>query len=306
MVTLAATTLALRLGSWSNAHAKELTGAFVVFLIAAIACGLFYGLTQEKPTRDPWEHLVRDSSGKVIIGTTETVSGNVVGRDSSGHQKHNAPGGTVIVGDGGRVASPQFEYVGLNLPPSPLGESLPRLLIRSPQKRRLLEEDQVFRIDNSGLPGMVVWVENPEAEVGQRGVKATGVAAVIRFMGDGEHLGVSERSFWVDYMENQIDLAPGESRAIVVGLYEPGLWRLFTNARKRHITPGRGIEGMRAYYRAVSPLLQPTAVFFNPFIEAQISVLSDQTNVTLARKGFRLSTFRTTMGDVDFKFEELQ
>jgi hypothetical protein len=261
------------------------------------------------PQGDPWERLVRDESGKVIIGTAEAVSGNVAGRDNSGHQIHNAPGGTVVVGnvgDGGKVASPQFQYLPLlNIPPSPIAKPTAKLLIRSPQKRTLLEDDQVFRIDASGKPGMIVWVENPEAEVGEQGVKVTAVAVVIRFMRDGEHLGMSERSFWLDYMENRIDLAPGESRAVVVGLFEPGIWKVFTNARKRAITPGRGIEGMRAYYRAVTTPLDHSGVFFNPFIEAQVTVLSDQTNVTLARKSFKLSEYKSTTGDIDFKFEEL-
>ena len=130
----------------------------------------------------PWDNVMRDESGKIITGEA-IVSGNMAGRDNSGHSIHNAPGGTVVVGnvgDGGRVASPELQYLPiLNIPPSPIVEPTAKLFIRSPQKVRLNEHQQTFRTQGDGQPGMIVWVENPErgmwgSEAGHKGQRDWG------------------------------------------------------------------------------------------------------------------------------------
>jgi hypothetical protein len=275
----------------------------LLFILYGIGSRYMERFPMEKPSH-PWDNLMRDESGKVITGVAEDVSGNVAGRDNSGHQIHNAPGGTVIVGDGGRVASPEHQYLPiLNIPPSPIQEPTAKLVIRTPQKVLLREDRQTFGVDSDGQPGMIVWIENPEGNVGERGARANGIATVIRFLRDGEVLGVSQRGYWLDHMEYRVDIPHGESRAVIIGLYESGLWHFFTNKRERAIPTPQNAPQLRRYYRAVSTPLQPASVPFNPTIDAQITVISERDGITLARKSYRLST--DTMDKMDFRFEEL-
>jgi hypothetical protein len=266
------------------------------------------------PHPDPWEHAIRDSSGNVVIGAAETVSGNVAGRDNSGHQIHNAPGGTVIVGDvgdGGRIASPQFEYIpGLKLPSAPLPQpevKIPKLLIRSPQQVCIANESQKLTLSDTGQPGMVVTIENPEAEVGRQGVRAIGVVAIIKFRRNGHLSATSEYACWLDTYENRVTIEPGTSRVLVVGTYSnPKVWLCYTSTLDAPVPRPRSTPAMQAYVNRVHSPLEPQYLLFNPTIDAQITLLSKHDGYTLAQKTYRLSTTETVTGETGaFVYEEL-
>jgi hypothetical protein len=184
---------------------------------------------------------------------------------------------------------------------------IPRLLIGSPQRITLSNQSQQFSRSEQGLAGMIVRVENPEALVGHQGIKASGVLAKIRFSrGDGELLGTSEYAHWLDILENRTNIAPGESRALVIGLYsKPGAWLYYSNKIDKPILPGRSLSQWQAYANRLNRPLEYHKILFNPTIDAHVTLMSKYDGYTLAQKSFRLSTFRTTMGEIDFMCKEL-
>jgi hypothetical protein len=107
---------------------------------------------------------------------------------------------------------------------------------------------------------IVLYVENPLPSPGEpRNPCAREIAARLKFTGDvAGHVAVSERAYWVDEVINNVDIKPGTSKAILLGTFSSGIWRVFSNKvegvparHSRHST----IQSMRsgAYWSDEQP-----------------------------------------------------
>jgi len=255
MVTMALSALAIRVTSWATSHTKLLDGAMIgstVFAVGLFVCWLY--------TKDDLEEK----------NAAPGSSANVAGSGNSGDLMNAS--GNVHKGDINYYLPPNVEV------PPRSEKPRPTLVIRSPQKVWLEICGQIFRRSEDGDSGLIVMVDNPEAAVGQQVIKAQRIAAVIRFSReDGELIGTSERVYWLNTLENRVTILPGQSKAIVIGIYDnPAVWLHFTNKRDNPIPTPRTATQMRGYANAVSqPLDEPSRIFFNPTIDAQVTVITE-------------------------------
>jgi hypothetical protein len=195
---------------------------------------------------------------------------------------------------------------GKPLQEKPREREIPLLVIRSPQHVMLANGSQMLTVSEHGEPGMIVTIENPEARVGQKGIRAGGVIALIKFRRQsGELAATSEYGCWVGRHENRITLEPGTSQRLVVGIYSnPKVWKCFNSTLDAPV-PHRTPQEMRAYFNRVHSPLEPQLIPFNPVIDAQISVLSKYDGYTLAQKTYRLTTVTGVTGETaGFMYEE--
>jgi hypothetical protein len=140
-------------------------------------------------------------------------AGIQTGRDNSGHN----------------VVAGRDVYIGSQAPPpAPLpaldDDLKPILRTRSPKKLYLESSSCIFKHTSSsaGLLGLIIPIENMEAETGQRATDALKIVALLRFYKDEKECGTIQRAYWMNREENQVTIPIGESKFVVMGSYEPG------------------------------------------------------------------------------------
>jgi hypothetical protein len=279
---------------WAHDHPTAVFRAMLALFIGAVLCAAFWLVTND---RTPAENKAEQNT----IGDRSPlgVSGITTGGD---------------VKAGGDVKNIVAEHYYESSKETPIGfvpdagTKIPKLLMRPHPTVCLSHDSQMITRSETGKPGMIVRIENPEAGVGQKGIKAHGVVAIIRFCRpSGEIAGTSEYAFWLDTYENAVTIEPGTSKEMVIGIYSnPKVWQYFTN--KLDSPPPRPVTGgqFRNYMERMSRPLAPDLIFMNPTIDAHITLISKRDHYTLAKKSFKLYPVQNSLGQtIDFMFEEL-
>jgi hypothetical protein len=95
-------------------------------------------------------------------------------------------------------------------------------------------DGQRWQEGQPGSPkGAVIEIANELARAGEpESPRVQGIAAQLFFCDAAGKSGRVDRAFWLDHYENSIDLDSGESKAIVLGLYQDDLWLYCRNTRK--------------------------------------------------------------------------
>jgi hypothetical protein len=190
----------------------------------------------------------------------------------------------------------------------PESANTPKIIIRAHPTVCLSYDSQAITRSETGEPGMIVRVENPEAGVGQQGITAHKVVAIIRFhRPSGEIAGTSEYAFWLDTYENQVTIEPGTSRELVIGTYSnPKVWKYFTNKQDYAPQKPHSWGQMQGYMERMSLPLEPQFILMNPTLEVQLALMSKHNRYTLAKKSFKLYPIENALGQtINFRFEEL-
>ncbi len=181
-------------------------------------------------------------------------------------------------------------------------ELIPQLIIKRPYKLLLDYSGLVFTdCLSSGKLGLILPVENREAVEGQRAVEARSMAAVVRFSGNGGLQVTAQRAYWLHRVENQINIPVGESKGVVIGLYDTAAWLYFINGRKTGLPPRMTAGQLRNLF-SQGGNIQPYYLFLNPTVDVEVSIISVGTGHTLVKKSYRLSA---SLGAADFLVEEL-
>jgi len=80
--------------------------------------------------------------------------------------------------------------------------------------------------------GILLWIQNPLAGVGENpNPHARHIAAHIKFKGDfsAQAAIFSERAYWLGERENSVSIDPGKSKAVILGTYPSGVWKVWNN-----------------------------------------------------------------------------
>jgi len=192
-------------------------------------------------------------------------------------------------------------------PPPPTAKPMPNLILRSPYKGYFENAGLIFKqLDPpAGMLGLAIPVENVEADVGaQRAVEAKGIAAVVRFSRDGELLATMSRAYWMNIVQNQINIPIGETKGIVIGLYQPGTWLYYVNGRKDGIPARITPQQLQNIASQSAAQRQAYYLFLNPTLDVEVKLFSIYTGESFVKKTYKLSV--SDADAYDFVCEELE
>lgn len=164
-------------------------------------------------------------------GATNTVGGNNTGNQITAHNS------TILVsGTGGILQS-------FDSPPAPPA-LLPshRLFISGSEMPILVLILGQWSVYASGIPSVIVWVENKEADEGQYCESISGVIAVVSYRDTkGTPLGKVARAYWLNEPGSKVDLGVGDRKAILLGTVDGTLWKAYENSYEPPIRLGRPV-----------------------------------------------------------------
>jgi hypothetical protein len=180
---------------------------------------------------------------------------------------------------------------------------LPQIRFLRFQQRMLLESNSAFTADSGGTLGLVLCVENPEVrEDRSTAIKAYHVAAVVRFSSPSAQFGKIQRAFWLNHIENEVNIAPGQHEAIVIGQFDGGMWKYFNNKRKDPMPLRPTSNQLRNILPSLSCPLDCEYFFLNPSADVEVNVITGDGEF-LGSKSFRITT--NSKND-NFSFEEIE
>jgi len=205
---------------FAHDHPDAVLKVLVGSAIGALLLGAFWMLT----TKEKELKVEPKSESEIKTDTQE----NRVGRDNKGTQL-NARDASFIGNDALKILSSSEPPAPQSDPPLVLqflkSKSIPTVL--EFQNKRWIKTSNTSNADLA----MVLYVENPLTRPGEKpNPCAREIAAHLKFTGDvGNRESVAERAYWVDEVMNNVDIKPGTSKAIVLGTFRGGLWRVFSN-----------------------------------------------------------------------------
>jgi hypothetical protein len=230
MLALFLTTSGLRVTNWATLHAKELDGVMIASAVLMLAALGFWIFTKDDP-----DEIV---AAAPQVDQTNSVT---TGRDNSGHQIHNAPGGTVIIGDG-NATNPARRPAVTDLQPLPVHRTKSETIsLELSLELREIVYDMAssawimatqFDYENSRV-ALIAWFTNPVPTKGSRGIEAFGLGAHLKFSGLKLWSEQIKRAYWLGRSENRINLESGDRAGVVVGLVEWNNWVCYSNPYER-------------------------------------------------------------------------
>jgi hypothetical protein len=224
---------------------------------------------------------------------------NLVGRDHTGHQIHNAPGGIVHVGDTNVTSNETKAQTARGITGSTSPLSLPMLEV-SFALAFVKIDDEYPQFGEDGQKSIVVRVRNKPAALGEVAHHARDIFAQLDF---DCAIGKStvERAYWVDQDNNQITLSGGDEAWVFVGVPEQNFLSSWHNANtysrrtREWNSPTYEPEG-RAIPWSIGEL------------RGQIYIISHNPrgNITLAHKQFVFTreAWTNDFGNINLRFIE--
>jgi hypothetical protein len=165
----------------------------------------------------------------------------------------------------------------------------PNLLICGARKVKIADQAQKFELNGSGSLGLLVKVENPESrDPDERVMKARNIVAVVRFSGH-DISATASRAYWRGFWENQISIDVGENQDVVVGTFHDSVWSYYINNRRERPYPQRPtMQALRNMAERPNLPIQPESLPTEPFLDAEVSIISVDTGYSVARASFRI------------------
>jgi hypothetical protein len=217
MVTLAVSTVALRLSGWANTHAKQLDGALAAFSLLAIALFIFWHVT--KDDTEEMGALRKEPEGSIansIAAGRDNFGDAISGRDIHKEVHHHYP--PIAIKDP-PISEP---------PRSPQPEA-------AAQKLKIVRLDRTIAFAGVGLweerrripGGDLVWVvkvENPpDTPCGGY------VFARLEFKTGSGEVGFVARAYWLGEKINTVKIDIGQRKSILLGMAGKGCWAYYDN-----------------------------------------------------------------------------
>jgi hypothetical protein len=150
------------------------------------------------------------------------------------------------------------------------------------------------------LRGLVAYVSNPPAPVGQRAAKAYGICATLNWKdAEGKPLGTVSKAYWLGAYANNLTLGSGDHRGLLLATFHDDHLGLWTNPRVA--TPQLG-HSMRRWIQHLESQQCPVPSVV-PFLQSgtvEISVVAIETGETIAT-----GNVRVTKGEKGLAIENL-
>ncbi len=77
--------------------------------------------------------------------------------------------------------------------------------------------------------GLIIWIKNCEAPIGQPNYVAEKLKAILQFRSETAYRTTVARAYWLKAFLSQINLEAGDRRAIIVGISDGDVWKTYEN-----------------------------------------------------------------------------
>lgn len=98
-------------------------------------------------------------------------------------------------------------------------------------------EDMKWRQQHDGAAGVLAVVTNMPSTSSSQGGKAEGLAASLSFDDSSGSQIFIEKAYWLDRLENSLDLTVGSSRRVLIGVVDDSHLRVFGNTHEEDPRP---------------------------------------------------------------------
>jgi hypothetical protein len=117
------------------------------------------------------------------------------------------------------------------------------------------DEGRWVRGDDSNREGLLIWIANDHAPIGQPNYTAKKLKALIQFRSETAYRAAVSRAYWLETYCNQIDLDVGDRRAVVVGIDAHNAFQAYENRVTARRTTHWG--GFDSYAELPNPSVIP-------------------------------------------------
>jgi len=139
-----------------------------------------------------------------------------------------------------------------------------------------------WNVAPNGRAGVVVWVTNNVASIGQKTVIATNLAVTVRFEDfNGRTFHRVSRAYWLNHSGNEIDLGIGERAGILIGTVGNDRWATYDNSRREEYQVGRKMP------RSILPSASPQELCISDF-RVEVTLFNTDDGTTHQVIWFRL------------------
>lgn len=144
------------------------------------------------------------------------------------------------------------------------------------------DEGRWIRGDDNDREGLLIWIANDHAPIGQPNYTAKKLKALIQFRSETAYRAAVSRAYWLEAYCNQIDLDVGGRRAIIVGIDAGDAWHAYENGvPARRFTHWGGVD-------SYADLPNPSVIPKDLFIIFAITLIEGSSQHSVFKRTFRI------------------